>query len=137
MRQELYRHLAPIANDIAAKLPGGVIYPPSLEAFHWICPTAGQAKPKPLLLRYGAGGYNRLHQGFYGAVHFPLQAVFLLNRREVNFTGGEFMLLKQQPGRITYFCGLSLRQWCHWRTRRLYSRHMNLFPWASRKKRNG
>jgi len=113
LRRELSRHLAPIANDIAAKLPGDVIYPPSLEAFHWIFHAAGQAKPKSLLLRYGAGGYNRLHQGFYCAVHFPLQAVFLLNRREVIFTGGVFMLLEQQPGPITYFCGLSSRQWYH------------------------
>lgn len=97
LRQELYRHLAPIANDMAAKLPGEAKFPSSLEAFRRICRAAGQTKPTPLLLRYEEGGYNRLHQDLYGAVHFPLQAVFLLSRREVDFTGGEFMLLEQQP----------------------------------------
>ncbi len=97
LRRELYRHLAPIANGMTAKLGGQAHYPPDLEAFQQICRAAGQTKPTPLLLRYEAGGYNRLHQDIYGAVHFPLQAVFLLSRRETDFTGGEFLLLEQQP----------------------------------------
>ncbi|MDA1098624.1 MAG: 2OG-Fe(II) oxygenase [Proteobacteria bacterium] len=97
LRRDLYRHLAPIANDMAVKLSGEAPYPPDLEAFGKICRDAGQTKGTPLLLRYEAGGYNRLHQDLYGAVHFPLQAVFLLSRRETDFTGGEFLLLEQQP----------------------------------------
>ena len=97
LRRELYGDLAPIANEMAAKLPGEVHYPPDLEAFRQVCRDAGQTKPTPLLLRYQAGGYNRLHQDIYGAVYFPLQVVFLLSRRETDFTGGEFLLLEQQP----------------------------------------
>jgi hypothetical protein len=97
LRRALYGHLAPIANGMTAKLGGQAHYPPELEAFRQICRAAGQTKPTPLLLRYEAGGYNRLHQDIYGAVHFPLQAVFLLSRRETDFTGGEFLLLEQQP----------------------------------------
>ena len=97
LRQGLYRHLAPIANDMAAKLPGAASYPADLQAYLRICHAAGQTRPTPLLLRYEAGGYNRLHQDLYGALHFPLQAVFLLSRPETDFTGGEFLLLEQQP----------------------------------------
>ena len=97
LRRALYSHLAPIANDMAAKLPGEANYPPSLEAYRRICHADGQTRPTPLLLRYEAGGYNRLHQDLYGALYFPLQAVFLLSRRETDFTGGEFLLLEQQP----------------------------------------
>ncbi len=97
LRRELYRHLAPIANDMAARLPGGDSYPSDLETYQRNCHAAGQTKPTPLLLRYEAGGYNRLHQDLYGALHFPLQAVFLLSRPGRDFTGGEFMLLENQP----------------------------------------
>ena len=97
LRQALYGHLAPIANDMAAKLPGNEHYPDSHAAYQQICHDAGQTKPTPLLLRYEAGGYNRLHQDLYGDLHFPLQAVILLSRPEADFTGGEFMLVEQQP----------------------------------------
>jgi hypothetical protein len=97
LRREMYHHLCPIANDMAAKLPGDEHYPATLDAYHRICRGVGQTKPTPLLLRYGAGGYNRLHQDLYGAVHFPLQAVFLLSRPRIDFTGGEFLLVEQQP----------------------------------------
>ena len=97
LRRALYGHLAPIANEMAARLPGGADYPASLDAFSRVCHDAGQTRPTPLLLRYEAGGYNRLHQDIYGALHFPLQAVFLLSRPGTDFTGGEFLLLEQQP----------------------------------------
>jgi hypothetical protein len=97
LRRELYRHLSPIANAMAAKLPGGQTYPKELEAYLRACHAAGQAKPTPLLLRYETGGYNRLHQDLYGEMHFPLQAVFMLSRPGQDFTGGEFMLLENQP----------------------------------------
>jgi len=97
LRQALYSHLAPIANNMAAKLPGDDHYPSTLAAYHRICHAAGQTKPTPLLLRYEAGGYNRLHQDLYGTVHFPLQAVLLLSRPGIDYTGGEFLLVEQQP----------------------------------------
>ncbi len=97
MRQGLYHHLAPIANQMAANLPGGNHYPATLAAYREICHGAGQTKPTPLLLRYEAGGYNRLHQDLYGGELFPLQAVILLSRPGIDFTGGEFLLVEQQP----------------------------------------
>jgi hypothetical protein len=97
LRQELYGHLAPIANQMAAKLSGDKHYPPTLAAYGEICRAAGQTKPTPLLLRYAAGGYNRLHQDLYGGEVFPLQAVILLSRPGIDFSGGEFMLVEQQP----------------------------------------
>jgi hypothetical protein len=97
LRRQLYGHLAPIANEMTAKLPGGRAYPKELETYLQECHAAGQTKPTPLLLRYEAGGYNRLHQDLYGDMHFPLQAVFMLSRPGRDFTGGEFMLLENQP----------------------------------------
>lgn len=97
LRQVLYGHLAPIANHTAARLPGGAHYPDNHAAYRQICHDAGQTKPTPLLLRYEAGGYNRLHQDLYGDLHFPLQVVILLSRTGEDFTGGEFMLVEQQP----------------------------------------
>ena len=97
LRQGLYRHLAPIANEMAANVPGDRHYPPPLAAYRKICHAAGQTKPTPLLLRYEAGGYNRLHQDLYGGELFPLQAVILLSRPGIDFTGGEFLLVEQQP----------------------------------------
>ncbi|MBT5049890.1 MAG: 2OG-Fe(II) oxygenase, partial [Rhodospirillaceae bacterium] len=97
LRNDLYCHLAPIANRMAARLPGEQTFPADLKAYQRICHQAGQLRPTPLLLRYEAGGYNRLHQDLYGGENFPLQAVFLLSRPGEDFTGGEFLLLENQP----------------------------------------
>ena len=71
--------------------------PADLEAFLKICAAAGQDKPTPLLLRYGTGDYNCLHQDVYGAVAFPLQVAIGLTRPGVDFEGGEFLLVEQRP----------------------------------------
>ncbi len=75
----------------------GEAKPATLEAMLARCHAAGQQKPTPLMLRYGAGDYNCLHQDLYGELVFPLQATVLLSRPGADFTGGEFLLVEQRP----------------------------------------
>lgn len=97
LRHALYGPLARIANAWRERLGGGEHYPASLDAFLARCRREQQTRPTPLLLRYAAGGYNRLHQDLYGPVAFPLQVALLLSRPERDFSGGEFVLLEQRP----------------------------------------
>jgi uncharacterized protein len=96
LRQELYPRLAPIANQWAEKI-GGAKYPEKYEQYLKLCHAAGQVKPTPLLLRYEAGDFNCLHQDLYGELAFPFQLTFFLSRPQVDFTGGEFVLVEQRP----------------------------------------
>ena len=99
LRSALYPRLAPIANGWEAALGRDQAYPADLDAFLDRCHGAGQGRPTPLILKYGPGDYNRLHQDLYGALAFPLQAAFLLSRPEADFTGGELVLTEQSPRR--------------------------------------
>jgi hypothetical protein len=95
-RDEFYPPLAELANRWAERLSRKERYPQRLEEFLARCHRAGQARPTPLILRYGPGGHNTLHQDIYGEVAFPFQAVTLLSR-DRGFSGGEFVLVEQRP----------------------------------------
>lgn len=97
LREALYPRLAAIANLWNNYLSDSYNYPNNLTDFLTLCHEAGQARPTPLLLQYGPGDYNCLHQDLYGALFFPLQAAFLLSVPGQDFAGGEFVLVENRP----------------------------------------
>jgi hypothetical protein len=98
LRRAFYRHLAPIANDWSVLLGGpGDAFGSEHEALLERCRQAGQERPTPLILRYGAGDWNALHQDLYGDVAFPFQVLTVLSEPGVDHEGGEFVLIEQRP----------------------------------------
>jgi hypothetical protein len=98
LRAAFYRRLAPVANRWSALLGGSAdAFPTAHEELLERCRAAGQERPTPLILRYGEGDWNALHQDLYGDVFFPFQVVTVLSEPGVDFGGGEFVLLEQRP----------------------------------------
>ncbi|KTE05511.1 proline hydroxylase [Sphingopyxis sp. H115] len=97
LRGTLYPRLAPVANRWHERMGMAVRFPASHAEFLARCHGAGQQRPTPLLLQYGPGDYNCLHQDLYGDQVFPIQAAVLLSAPGADFTGGEFVLTEQRP----------------------------------------
>lgn len=97
LRAAFYPHLLAIARDWAARLRRPAPWPDTLDEWLAACHAAGQTKPTPILLRYGAGDWNALHRDLYGEMVFPLQVVIGLDEPGTDHTGGEFLLVEQRP----------------------------------------
>jgi uncharacterized protein len=97
LRTALYCRLFPIANRWNEAMQIETRYPQAHSEFFERCHAAGQTRPTPLLLKYGIGDYNCLHQDLYGEHVFPIQVAILLSKPETDFTGGEFVLAEQRP----------------------------------------
>lgn len=97
LRAAFWPHLRPIACDWAQRLRRPAPWPEAFDDWIEMCHAAGQTRPTPLLLSYGAGDWNALHRDLYGELVFPLQVVVGLSRPGEDHTGGEFVTVEQRP----------------------------------------
>src|SRR5262249_30886635 len=97
IREGVYPKLAHIANQWMEWLGMAQRFPATLAELQALCHAKGQTKPTALILKYGEGGHNTLHQDLYGEVFFPMQLVLFLSEPEKDYTGGEFVLTQQIP----------------------------------------
>lgn len=97
LRTAIYPHLAGVANAWFRRMGRDDSFPADHAAFIERCNAAGQSRPTPLLLRYGEGDYNCLHQDLYGPTVFPIQVAVLLSAPGTEFSGGEFVVVEQRP----------------------------------------
>lgn len=97
IREGIYPKLAPIANKWMQVLHIDKTFPDSYAELQKICHDNNQTKPTVLILKYDQGGFNTLHQDLYGEIFFPMQLVIFLNEPEVDYQGGEFVLIQQMP----------------------------------------
>jgi len=110
LRETLYGALAPIANRWRRTLGEPDLFPRTLSKYLAQCGRAGQSRPTPLILKYGPGDFNCLHQDLYGELLFPLQMTVLLSSPDKDFDGGEFMLVENRPRRQARGRVIPLRQ---------------------------
>ncbi|MDP9082108.1 MAG: 2OG-Fe(II) oxygenase [Bacteroidota bacterium] len=97
VREQVYPRLAPIANSWMKVLNIDKTFPDTFAELQQLCHANKQEKPTALILKYGPGGFNTLHQDLYGDIYFPMQLVMFLNEPDEDYTGGEFVLTEQVP----------------------------------------
>jgi uncharacterized protein len=97
IRTTIYPKLAPIANSWFKALHIDRLFPLQHDELLQQCHQNGQQKATVLILKYGKGGFNTLHQDLYGDIYFPIQTVLFLNEPGEDYTGGEFVLTQQVP----------------------------------------
>lgn len=97
LREAIYPHIVPVANRWMEELKIETQFPGTFNEMQQSSHQKGQTKPTVLILKYGQGGFNTLHQDLYGDVYFPMQAVFMLEQINTDYCGGEFVITEQIP----------------------------------------
>lgn len=97
LRENVYEYIVPVANQWMQETGMQKVFPATHAALLGECRQHQQVHPTPLILRYGEGGFNTLHQDLYGDVYFPMQMLFVLNQHDHHYTGGEFVITEQVP----------------------------------------